>query len=62
MLDRPFVGSEAIARRFFVSTSYGPRFRALFPDVYAPKDAELTLHQQAKAGGSGPIDEVSSRG
>ncbi|MFI5510562.1 hypothetical protein ACIA48_24130 [Mycobacterium sp. NPDC051804] len=46
----PFVGSEAITHGLLKKHELRARFRALFPDVYVPKDAVPTLHQRAVAG------------
>jgi hypothetical protein len=48
-LDGTFVGSEAISSGALRSHQLRARYRAVFPGVYAPKDAELTLHQRARA-------------
>lgn len=44
-----FIGSEAIAGGVLREHQLRARYRAVFPDVYAPKGAELTLHQRARA-------------
>jgi hypothetical protein len=49
-LDRPFVGSEALARGSVKKHQLRSHYRALFPGVYALKDAELTLRDRATAG------------
>ena len=50
MLNRPFVGSEAIADGAVRKHELRSRYRSVFPDVYVPKDAVLTLRQRATAG------------
>ncbi len=50
MLDGPFVGSEAIERRLVRKHELRSLYRNLFPDVYVPKDAQLTLPLRARAG------------
>jgi very-short-patch-repair endonuclease len=47
--DKPFVGSEAVASGAIRKHELRARYRAEFPDVYVPADAELTLHQRAWA-------------
>lgn len=48
-LQAPFIGSEAIANGALREHQLRARYRAIFPDVYAPKSAELTLDQRARA-------------
>jgi len=48
-IESPFVGSEAIASGALRSHQLRARYRAIFPNVYAPKGAELSLHQRAEA-------------
>jgi hypothetical protein len=44
MLDGPFRGTEARTRGLLTRGElYGPRFRRLFPDVFAPAELEPTL-------------------
>lgn len=50
ILEGPFVGSEAVERGLVRKHELRSRYRAVFPDVYAPKDATLTLPQRARAG------------
>ena len=50
MLESPFVGSEAVERRLVRKHELRSRYRVVFPDVYVPKNAELTVHQRARAG------------
>ena len=50
MLEGPFVGSEAIDRGLLRKHELRSHYRAVFPNVYAPRDAALTLRQRAKAG------------
>jgi very-short-patch-repair endonuclease len=49
-LKGPFVGSEAVASGRLRKHELRLHYRIVFPDVYVPKDAELTLPQRAKAG------------
>ena len=49
-LNRPFIGSEALAAGTVRKHELRARFRAVFPDIYVPKDAVLSLHQRALAG------------
>ena len=39
MLDRPFVGSEAMERGLVRKHELRSRYRPVFPDIYVPKDA-----------------------
>jgi very-short-patch-repair endonuclease len=48
-LDKPFVGSEAVASGAFRKHELRAQFRAVFPDVYLPKDIVPTLEQRAVA-------------
>ncbi len=48
-LEWPFIGCEAIYNGQLKKHQLRARFRAVFPDVYVPRDAELTLQQRAKA-------------
>jgi very-short-patch-repair endonuclease len=48
-LEGPFLGTEAIANGVLRSHQLRARYRAVFPDVYALKGTELTLHQRARA-------------
>ena len=50
MLDGPFVGSEAIERGLVRKHELRSLYRNVFPDVYVPRDARLTLPQRARAG------------
>jgi hypothetical protein len=50
ILEWPFVGSEAIANGRLRKHQLRSHYRAVFPDVYVPNDAELTLYQRARAG------------
>jgi len=47
--EDPFIGSEAMANGVLNSHQLRTRYRAIFPNVYVPKAAELTLHQRARA-------------
>jgi hypothetical protein len=47
--NSPFVGSEAVAGGFLRKHELRARFRTVFPDVYVPKDAVLTVQRRAKA-------------
>ncbi len=58
MLDGPFVGSEAMEGGLVRKHELRSLYRTVFPDVYVPKDAELTLH----GSGSGGLAVVSSAG
>jgi hypothetical protein len=49
-LSFPFIGSEALECGAVRKHELRARFRAEFPDVYVPRDAELTLQQRAVAG------------
>lgn len=48
-LNYPFIGSEALVRGAVRKHELRSRFRSEFPDVYVPRDAELTLQQRAVA-------------
>lgn len=49
-LDSPFRGSAAVAAGLVTRDRlYGPRFQRVFPDVYAPADAEPTLLLRSRA-------------
>jgi hypothetical protein len=50
MLEGPFVGSEAIENGLLRKHELRSRYRAVFPDVYVPRDSELTLRHRARAG------------
>ncbi|OBA98975.1 hypothetical protein A5662_15840 [Mycobacteriaceae bacterium 1482268.1] len=50
MLHGPFVGSEAIQRGLVRKHELRSRYRAVFPDIYVWTNADLTLHERAKAG------------
>ncbi len=45
----PFLGSAATSSRVLTSHSLRSRFRALYPDVYLPPDAEVTATTRARA-------------
>jgi hypothetical protein len=47
--DRPFVGSEALASGALRKHELRSGYRALFPDIYVPKDAVMTLRLRAAA-------------
>jgi Protein of unknown function (DUF559) len=49
ILDKPFIGSEAVASGAICKHELRTRYRAVFPDVYVPRDAVLTVSQRAKA-------------
>jgi hypothetical protein len=49
-IEPPFIGSEAIANGVLRSHQLRAHYRAVFPDVYAPKGSQLTLPQRARAG------------
>lgn len=49
ILNYPFVGSEAVVCGRIRKHELRARYRAEFPDVYAPKDVVLTIHERAKA-------------
>ncbi len=49
LLEGPFVGSEAIERGLVRKRELRARYSGVFPDVYAPRNVELTLHQRARA-------------
>src|SRR3569623_1132162 len=48
-LEDPYISSEAIANGILRCHQLRARCRAIFPDVYAAKGAELTLLQRARA-------------
>ncbi|WP_143517323.1 DUF559 domain-containing protein [Pseudonocardia sp. MH-G8] len=49
-LTQPFRGSEAVAAGLLTHAMLrGPRFRRLFPDIYAPADAEVDLELLSRA-------------
>ncbi len=50
IVNSPFVGSEAIANGAVRKHELRSRYRAVFPDVYVPKTAELTIRECARAG------------
>jgi hypothetical protein len=45
----PFVGSEALSSGLVKTHQLRAHFRTVFPDVYVPTNAMLTMHQRAKA-------------
>lgn len=49
MLDKPFVGSEALASGLIRKHELRAKFRAVFPNVYVPKGVTPTLPQRAYA-------------
>lgn len=50
MGEEPFIGSEALAAGLVRKHELRSQFRAVFPNVYVSKPAELTLPQRATAG------------
>jgi hypothetical protein len=48
-MREPFIGSEALAAGTLTRHAVRSRFLALYPDVYVPKDIELTAIQRAQA-------------
>jgi hypothetical protein len=48
-MGEPFIGSEVTASGILTPYQLRSRFRAVFPDVYAPRDAALTATQRATA-------------
>ncbi len=48
-LDWPFIGSDAIANGLVRKHELRSRYAPIFPDVYAPRDAVLTLLHRATA-------------
>jgi very-short-patch-repair endonuclease len=48
-LNFPFIGSEAVANGLIRKHELRARYRAEFPDVYAPNGLALTVQQRAKA-------------
>ncbi|MCX2930812.1 DUF559 domain-containing protein [Mycobacterium sp. CVI_P3] len=48
-IESPFIGSEAIASDALRGHQLRAHYRAVFPNVYAPKGIELTLHERARA-------------
>jgi hypothetical protein len=49
MVNKPFVGSEAVANGAIRKHELRAQFRAVFPDVYLSKDVVPTLSQRAYA-------------
>lgn len=49
MRAEPFIGSAAVAARQLTPYTLRSRFVAIYPDVYIPKDIELTALMQAQA-------------
>ena len=49
ILNFPFVGSEAVASGLIRKHERRARYRAEFPDVYAPRGVALTIQERAKA-------------
>ncbi len=47
--DEPFIGSEAVARGALRRHQLRSRFRAVFPDVYVPREQQLTLNLRQRA-------------
>lgn len=45
----PFIGSEALAAGYVRKHQLRAKFRAVYPNVYVPLDAELTLRERAAA-------------
>ena len=45
----PFVGSEALASGLVKKHQLRAHFRTVYPDVYVPTNAVLSMHQRAKA-------------
>jgi hypothetical protein len=50
IVNSPFVGSEAIANGAVRKHELRSRYRAVFPNVYVPRTAELTIRECARAG------------
>lgn len=48
--DKPFIGSEAVARGLVRKHELRSRYRLVFPDVYLANDVGLTPHHRATAG------------
>lgn len=49
-MREPFIGSDAIAAGVVSKSQLATRFRRLFPDVYVPRDVDVTAELRAKAG------------
>jgi hypothetical protein len=50
MLEAPFRGSAALSAGLLTrAVLHGPRYRRVFPDVYAPADADLDLATRSRA-------------
>ncbi|KUI30341.1 hypothetical protein AU195_01060 [Mycobacterium sp. IS-1496] len=49
MLDRPFVGTEALRAGLVRKHQLRAHFRTVFPNVYVRRDATLTLRDRARA-------------
>ena len=47
--DEPFIGSEAMASGALRRHQLRSRFRAVFPDVYVPREQQLTLNLRQRA-------------
>jgi very-short-patch-repair endonuclease len=48
-MNRPFIGSEAVAAGAIRKHELRARFRAVFPDIYVPRGAVLTMPERARA-------------
>lgn len=48
-MGEPFIGSEAVASDRLTPYALRSRFRAVYPDVYVRRDADLTATQRATA-------------
>jgi hypothetical protein len=49
-MDKPFVGSEAIARGVLTKSQLETRYYRVLRDVYVDRDAEITAKLRAEAG------------
>ena len=49
MTSEPFIGSEAVTAGLVRKHELRAKYRNVFPDVYIGADAQLTVHQRARA-------------
>ena len=47
--DRPFIGSEAVANGLLKKHQLRADFRAVYPDVYLPREVAPTIRHRARA-------------
>ena len=50
IVNSPFIGSEALADGQSRKHELRSRYRAVFPDIYVPKNAELTIRRLRQGG------------